>query len=41
MISDGIDEFVEIGPGKVLQGLIKKINPDVKISGIDKFLDIN
>ncbi len=41
MIFDGIDEFVEIGPGKVLQGLIKKINPDVKISGIDKFLDMN
>jgi len=40
MISDGFDEFYEIGPGKVLQGLVKRINPDVKISGIDKYEDV-
>lgn len=40
MISDGIDEFYEIGPGKVLQGLVKRINPDVKTFGIDKFADV-
>lgn len=40
MISDGAEEFIEIGPGKVLQGLVKRINPDVKFSGIDKFSDL-
>lgn len=40
MISDGADEFYEIGPGKVLQGLVKRINSDVKIFGIDKFSDV-
>ncbi len=41
MISDGVDEFVEIGPGKVLQGLIKRIDRGVKIYGIEKFEDLN
>ena len=40
MVSDGIDEFYEIGPGKVLQGLVKRINPDIKCFGIDKFVDV-
>lgn len=40
MINDGADEFYEVGPGKVLQGLIKRINPDVKIFGIDKYSDV-
>lgn len=40
MIDDGIDEFYEIGPGNVLQGLLKRINPDVKRFGIDKFEDV-
>jgi len=40
MIKDGADEFYEIGPGKVLQGLVKRINPDVKIFGIDKYSDV-
>lgn len=40
MIDDGFDEFVEVGPGRVLQGLVKRINPAVVTSGIDKFADI-
>lgn len=40
LISDGFDEFYEIGPGKVLQGLAKRISRDVKLVGIDKFEDL-
>jgi [acyl-carrier-protein] S-malonyltransferase len=40
MTNDGVKEFYEIGPGKVLQGLVKRINPDAKIFGIDKYSDL-
>ena len=33
MVADGATEFVEVGPGKVLQGLVAKIAPDVATSG--------
>ena len=33
MISDGATSFVEVGPGSVLQGLIKKVNKDIPIDG--------
>jgi [acyl-carrier-protein] S-malonyltransferase len=34
MIADGASKFVEVGPGKVLQGLILKINKEVEVSGV-------
>ena len=33
MIADGATEFVELGPGKVLQGLVSKVSRDVTVSG--------
>ena len=40
MISQGTTMFIEIGPGKVLSGLIKRINKEVKVLNIDKLEDI-
>lgn len=39
MIRDGFKNFVEIGPGKVLQGLISKISKDVEVSGWQDYID--
>jgi [acyl-carrier-protein] S-malonyltransferase len=35
MIADGASEFIECGPGKVLQGLVKKISQDAEVSSIE------
>ena len=40
MIEKGVNHFIEIGPGKVLSGLIKRINKDVKINSINNEIDI-
>ena len=40
MINNGVKHFIEIGPGKVLTGLIKRINKDVKINTINNDIDI-
>ncbi len=40
MINKGVEHFIEIGPGKVLSGLIKRINKDVKITSINDQSDI-
>ena len=40
MINYGVKQFIEIGPGKVLSGLIKRIDQNVKISSINNQSDI-
>jgi len=40
MINMGVEHFIEIGPGKILSGLIKRINKDVKITSINDQSDI-
>ena len=40
MINNGVKNFVEIGPGKVLSGLIKRINKNVNVNSINSDEDI-
>lgn len=41
MIADGIDTFIEIGPGKTLTGFMKKINKDVRMINIGTVDDLS
>jgi len=41
MIENNVNHFIEIGPGKVLSGLVKRINRDVKIDTINSLNDID
>ena len=40
MTNNGVNNFIEIGPGKVLSGLIKRINREVKVQSINNEEDI-
>jgi len=40
MIGNGVNHFIEIGPGKVLSGLVKRISKEVKIDTINNQTDI-
>jgi len=40
MVADGVDTFIEIGPGKTLAGFIKKITKDARVFNIEKLEDM-
>ena len=40
MIADGVDTFVEIGPGRTLSGFMRKISRDVKVINVEKVEDL-
>jgi [acyl-carrier-protein] S-malonyltransferase len=41
MANNGVTKIVEIGPGKVLTGLIKKINKDISVYNVEKISDLD
>ena len=40
MIKNGVTNFIEIGPGKVLSGLVKRIDKTINVNTINKLEDI-
>ena len=40
MIDNGVKSFIEIGPGKVLSGLVKRIDRNVKLNQVNNLIDI-
>src|SRR5690554_1254082 len=40
MVQDGFERFIEVGPGQVLTGLVRKISPNSHVYNVSKFEDI-
>ena len=40
MTADGVDTFVEVGPGKTLSGFMRKISRDVKVVNVERVEDL-
>lgn len=40
MVRDGASRFVEVGPGKILQGLIRRIAPTAEAAGVERYTDL-
>ena len=41
MLADGVDTFVEIGPGRTLAGFLKKIDKEAVVYNIEKLEDVD
>ena len=41
MISDGVDTFVEVGPGKTLSGFIKKIDKEIAVYNVEDIASLD
>ena len=40
MLADGVDQFVEIGPGRTLAGFLKKTDRQAKVWNVQNFADV-
>ncbi|MEW5894356.1 MAG: ACP S-malonyltransferase [Candidatus Omnitrophota bacterium] len=40
LVSRGVDRFIEIGPGKILKGLVRRINKDLDVENLEKMSDL-
>ena len=41
MYANGVDTFIEIGPGKTLSGFLRKTNRDVTVKNVEKVEDLS
>ena len=41
MIDNGVDTFIEVGPGKALRGFVKKINKNMNLLNVEDVASLN